>query len=209
MYGIIRTQWSKSILTYLMNHRILMVMTLSLLLGVLFGGIILSQQSFQEIFSVADWFKDFLSYRIDGDIISIFLYSFSSSIVYLLFAFLFGILIFGFFPALFLPALRGLGIGLVCSYLYLTYQLKGVAFALLIVLPVSFFHGLILLIACKESLNFSLNMTSIYIGGQPQIGAKNAFKKYNLRYLVLLIFTLITCVVDGLLSVIFIHLFGF
>jgi hypothetical protein len=117
--------------------------------------------------------------------------------------------VFGFLPLACLPAIRGQGIGLVCAYLYVTYGLKGAAFALLILIPVSFFHSVILLIACNESLSFSCSMASVYILEQPKIGDTMAFKKYNLRYLILLLFSGLASLLDGVLSILLINLFGF
>ncbi len=206
-------KWKKqsldTTLHFCRNNGRFLCMTVSLLLGVLIGSLLVRNNVLLSRTVMESYFRDFISSRSSNPTITVFIFSLLSSCVYLCIAYIMGLFMYGTIPSVFLPAFRGLGIGAVCGYIYLVYGLKGAAFVLLIILPFHFCYSLILLIGCREAMIFS---GSMFLGYTKNLSITNmhiALKKYNLRFLVLFLVCAAVAIPDCLFSAIFLDVFGF
>ena len=201
--------WMQQTTNYFRKNHKLIFMALSLLAGVLIGSLFMRNQQIVQTLSIETYFRQFVTARMTNSFLSLFLHTFISAVLYIAVAYCLGLFVFGCIPSVLLPAFRGLGIGAVVAYIYETYGIKGAAFVLFLVLPFTFCHSLLLLLGCREALTFSRAMFKSYAMGVPTVNLLQAFKKYQLRFLVLLILTAVIAVPDCLLSSIFIRVFGF
>lgn len=205
-------KWKKQVLqdvlTYVLHNGRWILMLVSLLLGILSGSLFIRNSGTISFVDLSLFFHNFTAARNSASILSIILHSFLSSMLYLFLAYCSGLFVYGIIPAVLLPFIKGLGIGAVCGYLYQVYALKGVAFSMLVVIPAAFLYSLILAIACKEALQFSASIAAFLIKGNNWVNVSLQFKKYNLRFMVLLLFTAGVSIIDGILSRVFIGVFG-
>lgn len=106
-------------------------------------------------------------------------------------------------------ALRGLGNGLIMGFLYKTYELKGIAFSALIILPSALVSALALILCARESFCFSIMFIRAVSPRSGAVNLSNDFRLYCLRYLFLLVVLLISALLDSVLSISFIRFFSF
>lgn len=152
----------------------------------------------------------FSNYYNNGEIYSffnIFLNSLSSSFVYLFLLFVFGTCTFGCFFTPIIIFIKAIGYGLLSGFLYSNYQLKGVCFYLLVVLP-----GAILLLtgfvlAGKESYEFSLLFFKLLKKDSKPIKFNEDFKSYSLRFLIIFSVMIFSSFVDSLTGKVFLKFF--
>ncbi len=209
MIGRFKKQWLNQVVQYSFHNSRIILMTASLLLGVLIGSLVIRNSAVMQSLSLGDHFNQYVTIRSSANLLVIFSHSFFTTAIYLLLAYVLGLCLYGCIPSVLLPLFRGLGIGAVCGYIYGTYGLKGAAFALLLLLPFTFCYSLILLIGCREALIFSASMFNLYTKRLSSNHVPHSLKKYNIRFLVLLLFHVAVSIPDCLLTRLFINVFGF
>ncbi|MDR0531645.1 MAG: stage II sporulation protein M [Oscillospiraceae bacterium] len=99
-------------------------------------------------------------------------------------AFLLGLCAAGLPLVLLLPVLRGLGMGCLSGWLYLSYGFQGVGYCVLTLYLPAIVSMLILLSGCKQSMLMSGDMALMISGRLEQ--AETAPRQYFSRYLMLL-----------------------
>lgn len=176
-------------------------------LGMLFSGFCL-QSNFLigEDLSLA--FGQFIIHRAES-FLKIFSECVCSVVLPLFLFYCFGLFMYGYIPCFLLLFIQGMSYGAVSGYIYVTYGLKGAAFVLLVVLPPAFFSTLIQLIASKQAFAFSVVLSKNYFRDTVLVQPSGYFKRYHIKFLVLLGFAMAVAVFDSLLSRIFINVFGF
>lgn len=204
-----KKQWLPLVISYLVKNCHIVLMAFLLVLGVLVGGILIRNDSLYDVFDLPKFFQNFIAARNSGGFSSVYVRSFLSSFLFLLGAYCSGFFVYGFIPSVLLPFVKGLGIGAVCGYVYQTFGLKGVAFAMLVVLPPAFLQGFLLMLACKASFRSSLSLAGFLIKGNNLIHPQQVFKAYNISFLILLLFAAGVALLDSILSNIFMGVFGF
>ncbi len=205
----LKNQWLTNTIAYLSENLRFVCMTASLLLGILIGALLIRNDLLREFTDTSQMLSDFISARTQNSFGVLFAHSFLSSSIYILIAYFLGLFLLGAVPSIVLPAVRGLGIGVVCGYLYATHGLQGVAFSFLIVLPCTFLQCIVFMLACKEAFVFSSCMFKHYFQESYHPLESDLLKKYSIRFAVLFLFTALISLPDSLLSNVFIGIFGF
>lgn len=174
------------------NYRIIVILIIFAL------GIIYSLLSYQTAHSGVSPLLSILAkqYEIKAD--QTFLDCFSNALlnngIYFLIVFLFGLCAIGLPVVVCVPFVYGMTIGFQVTYLYMTYQTKGIGYAALMVVPMAVLFGLILLFAAEQGLSMSWDILSaIQDGRQPRITIIVYLKRF-------FIFALSTLAVTALLS---------
>lgn len=103
----------------------------------------------------------------------------------------------------------GLKYGFITGYLYFTYQLDGVMFNCLIMLPCVVITLLGLVILCIESFNFSLIISKVCIRTERTTNVYMHFKNYCIKSSATLISIAVAAICDILLTNLFISFFDF
>ncbi len=154
-------------------------------------------------------FEQFISGRENASLLILVCRSLFSAFLPLLLSYCFGLFMYGYIPCFLLVFIRGMGYGMVSGYIYTAYELKGVAFVLLVILPAAFIHSLLLFIGAREAFRFSVLLSKNYFRDLTVMNPCNRLKRYHYQYLILSGFTVVAALMDGLLSRVFMDVFGF
>lgn len=189
-----------SLVSAIKNHFIMILLALCFLGGMVLGAI-LARSIDQTILSKIDFlFVSNFQERAVQPVFSVLTASFSSSFLFLFACFLCGLSVWGVFMVPVILFFRGIGLGMTSGYLYALYGFHGVIFNFLVILPGAFLCCLALLLAAKESMHLSRNITNS--GGLK-------IKAYFLRFGKALIICFFAAVLDLLTTVCFAGLFSF
>ena len=121
---------------------------------------------------------------------------FGTELLFMLAAFLLGLCAAGLPLLLLLPVLRGLGVGVVSGWLYMTYGVTGMGYSLLVLYPGAIASTLLMLAYCKESMGMSGDMLLLLSGKQDR--AESSLRLYTARHLMLVLLSFLAAVLDAL-----------
>lgn len=108
-----------------------------------------------------------------------------------------------------IPTLVGVILGMTIGVLYLQYTLQGLGYSALIIMPSAAIIIGTLLKCCNESINMSLEIIYMIIGGNKRTNQTNELKEYCLKYLVLTIPFLVSAILNTICFKLFGGLFSF
>ncbi len=190
----------KSIKKILENSRIYF-MTAFFAVGIIIGAASLNNESilFEKISQIIE---SYTLLKADQGILMNFCDSLTVSAVFVFINLFLGFSMIGYPLLLFLPFLRGLGIGLVCGYLYSAFKLTGLGYSILVIYPGAIVSTFALFMACNDSCEYSKNAYLKAIRGRGQF-EKNETKVYLLRQLVFFGILAASSLLDALFSKIF------
>jgi hypothetical protein len=121
---------------------------------------------------------------------------FGTDFIFLLAAFLLGLCAAGLPFLLLLPVLRGLGLGVVSGWLYMTHGVAGIGYSVLVLYPGAVVSLLVMLAYCKESMLMSGDMLLMATGKLEH--AESSMRLFTSRYLMLLLITVLAAALDTL-----------
>lgn len=130
---------------------------------------------------------------------------FGTDFLFMLAAFLLGLCAAGLPLLLLLPVLRGLGMGVLSGWLYMTQGFTGIGYSVLILYPSAVISTLIMLSCCKESMAMSGDMLMM-IGGKLE-RAETTPRQYISRYMGLLVMSVAAALADALCYSMFVGVF--
>jgi len=108
-----------------------------------------------------------------------------------------------------IPTVVGIIVGMATGILYSQYALQGLGYSALIIMPAAAIVIGTLLKCCNESINMSLEIIYLMLGGSKGATKTNEFKEYCLRYLVLCVPFLLSAVLNTVCFKLFGGLFSF
>ncbi len=193
---------------FLLENRILIIGLILFLVGIIFG--ISAVFDYSKITDFTESFvDDFIQLRSSGTFLKIFLNSFFCSVMVLLSFLILGTSMFGVVTVPLAVALCGMFYGSVTSYIYSEFALKGIAFNAVIFLPASIVFIIVLLLACRETVNFSIKISSLTISKAVSYNLSNEFKRFLIMFLIYVGLVLISALIDAAISSAFIKYFNF
>jgi len=145
--------------------------------------------------------------RNSSGFLMLFLDSFTPSELYLVLCFTFGLCAVGVPLISVLPFIKGFSVGLIGSYIYSVYAVKGVCYCLLIYFPAQIISSALLIYACNEGYYMATDIFSL-IQEKPVTSENNAFRLYITRFLILTAFCIAAALCDSLISVLFTRFFN-
>ncbi len=195
-------------LSLIIKNKNLIIIYLLFLVGLLCGVMVIKNAS--DAFSqfVGSLVKNFIEQRNTQGFTLVFWNSFLSALPYFLALFLFGVSPAGSAVVPSILFLRGLGIGLICGYLYRFFIIKGIAFSALLIIPAAMLVSFIFILASRESFGFSLILARLVLPSSPAMRLSGDFKLYCFRYLFLAGLLLLASLVDAVLSICFLRFFN-
>lgn len=110
-----------------------------------------------------------------------------------------GFSLIGYPFIMWLPFLRGMGIGTVCGYLYSVYKFSGLGYSLLIIYPGAVVSTFAFIFACNDSCEYSKNAYLKSITGRGHF-EKDETKIYLIRQMIFLGITAVSAIIDALVS---------
>lgn len=194
------------VFTFLKRNWCILLLCVLFLGGISCGTLIKDESSILSNFS-SFYFKAFLNSRITGKFLNIFFDSFLLSFLFLILNFLFGTSVVGPVTIPIITFLRGELFGILAGGIYAQYELEGITFNAIILIPSTIISVISLLIAARDSMYFSLEIIDITL---PQSKPKNLsfiFSKFCKKFLLLIIPILFSSLLEAWLSVKLISVF--
>jgi len=188
-----------TVLLFLKNNWCLLSLTLFFIIGLFIGTLLYKNSQLISNFS-KEFTSDYLKLRLNGSFFSIFWNSFFLSFVFLFATFVFGTSIAGISFVPIILMIRGVLFSCLSSVFYQEYNLLGVSFNALILIPTILPTIVFLILSAKQSLLFSLTVAKITM---PKTIPKNLsvyFGDYCKKYFIFLIPTILAGILDAILS---------
>lgn len=103
----------------------------------------------------------------------------------------------------------GLYYGILTSYAYVTFSIRGIAFNSVVIIPGALIFTFCVLFASKESFRFSSVMLRLLLPKSRQVNMSGEFRIYTGKFLLFSLFTLLASLADAVVSVSFLDYFTF
>lgn len=189
-------------------------MGLMIFCGVLFVGIVFGAAAGRnadvELMKRLDFiFQTNYHVRCSQGVLSAFVSSFGSSVIFLAVIFLMGLSLWGGAVSWTVPFFKGYGYGLSVGYLYGTYGFYGVGYNLLIVLPGMFISSVAMSKAAQEAMINSVSMMSLFTKNEVRDDPHIQMKRYMKTMFVMLFVCAVSSLADMLLAMSFSWIFKF
>lgn len=153
-------------------------------------------------------FSDYTMLRTTQSFFQTFINSFTVCLIFLIIVFIAGLCAVGAPIIAAVPLFRGIGLGVISGYLYTNYSLSGAGFCMTVIFPSAIISTATLLFGCNESFIMSYEIYNIISGKIPNKHG-NLFKKYSLRFSILLIIMFISAIIDTITTIVFASKFSF
>ena len=188
-----------SFFEFFKKNSFLFTITLFFTIGVFIG--VFSLGGFNYLKNYSDnYITDYLLLRQNTGFGGIFFKSLLNNLSVLFIFFLLGTSLFGLITVPVCIVFKGLLQGGVISFLYATYGIKGVAFNAIILIPSTVVFVITLLVACRESVRFSLKFASLTLNKTMPFNMAQDFKEYSTKYLLFSGGCLLAAFIDALVS---------
>ncbi len=193
-----------------LKKNILLFLFCMLLFGGIVYGALSGKNADKELLNRLDFmFNANYDIRCSKGILSAFVSSFASSVIFLLIVFLLGLSLWGGIFSAAVPFLKGYGYGLAVGFLYSSHGLWGIIYNLLIILPGAFMCSLVIAAAAQDSLKNSVKLAAYFVKAAVRDDPQIRMKKYLISMLWYLGLCAAAAVVDMLCSLCFSWIFKF
>lgn len=184
-----------------LNKNMFLISILSfLVLGMVLGVFLFDNISTLNEYS-AEYLAEYIEQRTNVAFLKMLLDSFVDALAVLFIFFILGASLFGVITVPLAITLKGFLQGAVTAYIYSHYGLKGIAFNAVIFIPSSIIFLIVLLLAGRESIKFSLKITSLTLPKTMPLNLTFDFKKYSTKYLLYVFLSFLSAFIDSVLSV--------
>ena len=182
------------------------LLTSLLICGLMIGAFVIKNNN--GIFSeqLVEIIKESISRKKDSGFLSLLIDSFIPNLMYMILCFSFGLCAVGIPAISVLPLIKGFSIGIISSYIYSCYSVKGVCYCLIILFPAQIISSALLIYAGNEGYYMSSELFTA-VSKMSNTSENNSFRLYIVRFLILLAFSLIASLFDALLSILFSRFF--
>ena len=190
------------------KNKIIILMLFAFITGIIIGTVLFGKN--EAVGSLAERiFSDYYSVRQKRAFFKIFFSSFLTSLVMLLPVYISGASILGVAAVPFTVMLRGAILGSLCGYIYKSFSLKGVAFNAMILIPGTLISYVAYLFAAKISVLFSCDFIKLIFPKCRPLNLYGSFKDYTYKFLFIIVFMILSALVDSTFSYLFIKFFNF
>ncbi len=133
------------------NPRLIML-CIMLILGVFLGALSVKNTDSVYMPKIREIAENYIYSDQTNSVAEVFFSYISADSVFVLISAVFGLSLFGDPFLWIIPTFRGLGLGVIIGYLYKTYSLEGMLYAVLTVAIPNVISSLLMIVSCKESL---------------------------------------------------------
>ncbi|MEE1010471.1 MAG: stage II sporulation protein M [Acutalibacteraceae bacterium] len=166
--------------------------------GVIIGAISCSNES--EISNkIAETIKTFIFSKNNNSFFDITIDSFISNIMLIIINIFLAFSLIGYPFLVWLPCIKGIGLGAFAGYLYSAYKLSGLGYWILTVFPGAIVSSVALIIACNDSCDYSKNAFMKSLRGRGQF-EKDETKIFLVRQLILIGICVISSFIDSVFT---------
>lgn len=186
------------------NSRIILLLLL-FAIGLIAGA--LSNNGESEISDkIAEIAKSFIISRNQNGFIDIIINSFLSSGLLMIINLFLAFSLIGYPLLIWLPCIKGIGLGSIAGYLYSVYKITGLGYCILTIFPGAIVSTVALIIACNDSCDYSKNAFMKSLRGRGQY-EKDETKIFIIRQLIMIGICIVSSITDSAFSVMFSRFF--
>lgn len=196
------------IVNFLKSNIIIVILCLLFVAGVIIGTVCYVKSDAANSLA-KEWFSDYISFRVSNTFLSIFLNSLLFYLLVSLCVFCCGTSMIGVVLIPLVSGYLGFRYGSIASYIYSVYELKGIAFNSVILIPPTAVFLVGLFFASRCSIEFSLIISRLTISKTTARNLSLDFKNYCSRYTILLAVTVFVALIDASFCKWFIGFFEF
>ncbi len=206
--GIIVNLKRFRLLNYVSLNKIFILISALFIVGIITGSVLFSKNIFITQ-NAKLLFEDFISIHTNNVFLKKLFTCYLRYLLILFIYFLFGASMFGVAVTPFITIWQGILIGSITSYIYNQYNLTGIAFSAIILIPPSAIFIVCCFFAAKYSINFSFNIAKQTLPKMRPISLNAIFKNYCIKYLILSGITAICTIIEIILNLLFLKFFNF
>lgn len=192
---------------FLIENRLWIFLVLLFFVGLFFGLFIFKPQSVFSEFC-EEFIEKYYSGSSDIAFFSRMIKSFLRAVLLVALCFMGGTSAFGSIIAPGVTMLYGLYFGVLSAGLYNGYSLKGIAFYAIMILPAAVLNIIAVLCASAESVRFSLIIAKLALPSAIPADISRDFKEYFIKFLPIVSLSLLSAIVDAILSVKLLDMFS-
>lgn len=189
------------------KNYIFIAIVLLFIVGMVYGTLLIKSQPVNLLKQLNIITKEYASSHRTESVLVLMVNSFFSSMLFLVIPYLLGYSAIGQVGTLFVPLFKGLGLGATLGHLYLTYGLKGIGYSALIIVPQTAIALFAIIIACRESIKLSNLFFVSILPDREKVVTSNTVKMYNIKFIILLIFIVVSAIVDATFVALFSGMF--
>ncbi len=200
-YGVYN---GKVLKKFLENSR---VYFFAILLAVgIFAGAFLARSDSDFYSEITEISENFLNIKNGQGIAENFLDAFAVNALYNALSLFMAFSLIGYPFIVWLPFLRGMGIGLLSGYLYSVYKFTGLGYCVLTIYPSAIISALVFIISCNDCCDYSKNAFAKAIRGRGQF-EKDETKVFLTRQLIYSVVIVLSSGMEAVLNALFSGLF--
>ncbi|MDO4743390.1 MAG: hypothetical protein Q4B04_05095 [bacterium] len=204
-----RIEFRNNFLKAIIHNKSLIAMFLLFIISFVCGsGLAKNADSFTNEF-IKGIVTNFVSVRTDSSFLIVLFNSFFSCAGFLLLFYVIGLCAVGPVLSPLVLAFKGIGCGMLVGFLYATYELKGIAFTAIIILPPMLLFTIIYIFASREAFKFSVIFFKTLLPNIKQTGLNSSFRMYCARFVFMVFICIIGALLDAILTSAFIRFFSF
>lgn len=194
--------------SWFVEQQVIIILITLFLAGIISGSLYTANEKGKLLTELLELLKNSQSARADSSFLELFFHSIISNLLFFAPVFIFGTCALGA-PVVFgISFLKGLGLGVLTSFIYQNYHLQGLGYNAVILIPGAVLASSALIYACKEGFNMSISTFKNLFQLSKQKNSNNVtFKLYCMRFGVLFIFIIIASIIDGITNSFFISFF--
>lgn len=186
-------------LMFFKNNKYSIILTLFFLAGLFYSAYLFEEgSSLEKIFE--NYITDTVFSRTDKSFFNVFINSFFRFMLFVLLVFVFGSSMFGIIFIPFIILIAGFIYGNLASVLYSEFELLGISFFAVILLPSAVIFILTLIFSAKESIKFSLKLAKLSFPAVPPSNLYLDFKLICTRFLLFVFYIFLAAIIDAFIS---------
>lgn len=182
---------------------------LDFILGIVLGSLSLDSASSQTLDTLDFLFVTNLDNRLDLSAFEVFSASFASDFVFVFVVFLLCFSAWGVFALPMVCAFKGFGVGISSTYMFTQFGVTGIGFYILVILPGTVMFLFAFITALKEAFLGSYSLLKVYFPSSRDGLMHRYVKTYLYRNFVILLFVILSAIIDMIFWVIFANMFNF
>lgn len=196
------------IIDYVNVNKILIALSVIFIIGLTLGTFVLSDNSLLSN-TTESYLKEYIFLQQNNDFFKKFLYCLLKYIFVLMLYFISGTTLFGIAVTPFITLWQGIWFGSIISYLYSTYNLSGIAFNAIILIPTAVINIICCFFAAKYSIELSLTTAKLTLPQSKPTNLFIHFKDYCIKYIVFVGVLLFCTLFEIVLNSLFLKYFKF
>lgn len=184
---------------WLIEQQTVIILIALLLAGIISGSLYTANDKGKFLTELSELIKSSYLACSDSSFLELFFHSIISNSLFFAPVFIFGTCALGA-PVVFgISFLKGLGLGVLTSFIYQNYHLQGLGYNAVILIPGAVLASSALIYACKEGLNMSISVfRNLFLPSQKRKEKNITFKLYCMRFGVLFLFIILAAITDGI-----------